>query len=104
LYVIYRALPGGSDRIVLYYRLMATWTGLGDNTELFWAVLSQRQRDQAARFVRKRRRGMVGNNAACGSRLERVPVGAGVSAEEKASGLRVTGERRTDEIKRRGRR
>jgi hypothetical protein len=40
LYVIYRALPGGSDRIVLYYCLMATWTGLGDNTELFWAVLS----------------------------------------------------------------
>jgi hypothetical protein len=39
--VIYRALPGGSDRIVLYYCLMATWTGLGDNTELFWAVLSQ---------------------------------------------------------------
>jgi hypothetical protein len=38
--VIYRALPGGSDRIVLYYCLMATWTGLGDNTELFWAVLS----------------------------------------------------------------
>jgi hypothetical protein len=21
---------------------MATWTGLGDNTELFWAVLSHR--------------------------------------------------------------
>jgi hypothetical protein len=38
--VIYRALPGGSDRIVLYYCLMAMWTGLGDNTELFWAVLS----------------------------------------------------------------
>jgi hypothetical protein len=38
--VIYRALPGGSDRIVLYFCLMATWTGLGDNTELFWAVLS----------------------------------------------------------------
>jgi hypothetical protein len=33
-----------------------------------------------------------------------VPVGAGVSAEEKASGLRVTGERRTNEIQRRGRR
>jgi hypothetical protein len=42
LYVIYRALPGGSDRIVLYYCLMATWTGLGDNTELFLAVLSHR--------------------------------------------------------------
>jgi hypothetical protein len=42
LYVIYRALPSGSGRIVLYYCLMATWTGLGDNTELFWAVLSQR--------------------------------------------------------------
>jgi hypothetical protein len=41
LYVIYRALPGGSDLIVLYYCLMAMWTGLGDNTELFWAVLSQ---------------------------------------------------------------
>jgi hypothetical protein len=41
LYVIYRALPGGSDRIVLYYCLMATWTGLGDKTELFLAVLSQ---------------------------------------------------------------
>jgi hypothetical protein len=41
LYVIYWALPGGSDRIVPYYCLMATWTGLGDNTELFWAVLSQ---------------------------------------------------------------
>jgi hypothetical protein len=40
LYVIYRGLPGGSDRIVLYYCLMATWTGLGDNTKLFWAVLS----------------------------------------------------------------
>jgi hypothetical protein len=39
--VIYRALPGGSDRIVLYYCLIATWTGLGDNMELFWAVLSQ---------------------------------------------------------------
>jgi hypothetical protein len=38
--VIYRALPGGIDRIILYYYLMATWTGLGDNTELFWAVLS----------------------------------------------------------------
>jgi hypothetical protein len=38
--VIYRALPGGSDIIVLYYCLMATWTGLGDNTKLFWAVLS----------------------------------------------------------------
>jgi hypothetical protein len=42
--VIYRALPGGSDGIVLYYCLMATWTGLGDNTELFWAVLSHPQR------------------------------------------------------------
>jgi hypothetical protein len=42
LYVIYRALPGGSDLIILYYCLMAMWTGLGDNTELFWAVLSQR--------------------------------------------------------------
>jgi hypothetical protein len=41
LYVIYRALPGGSDLIILYYCLMAKWTGLGDNTELFWAVLSQ---------------------------------------------------------------
>jgi hypothetical protein len=41
LYVIYWALPGGSDRIVIYYCLMAMWTGLGDNTELFWAVLSQ---------------------------------------------------------------
>jgi hypothetical protein len=41
LYVIYRALPGGSDLIILYYCLMATWTSLGDNTELFWAVLSQ---------------------------------------------------------------
>jgi hypothetical protein len=41
LYVIYRVLPSGSDRIILYYCLMATWTGLGDNTELFWAVLSQ---------------------------------------------------------------
>jgi hypothetical protein len=40
LYVIYRALPGGSDLIILYYCLMATWTGLGDNTELFWVVLS----------------------------------------------------------------
>jgi hypothetical protein len=40
LYVIYRALPDGSDLIILYYCLMATWTGLGDNTELFWAVLS----------------------------------------------------------------
>jgi hypothetical protein len=41
--VIYRALPGGSDLIILYYCLMATWTGLGDNTKLFWAVLSQQQ-------------------------------------------------------------
>jgi hypothetical protein len=40
LYVIYRALPSGSDLIILYYCLMAKWTGLGDNTELFWAVLS----------------------------------------------------------------
>jgi hypothetical protein len=40
--VIYRALPGGSDLIILYYCLMATWTGLGDNTELFWVVLSHR--------------------------------------------------------------
>jgi hypothetical protein len=38
--VIHRALPGGSNLIILYYCLMATWTGLGDNTELFWAVLS----------------------------------------------------------------
>jgi hypothetical protein len=29
------------DKILLYYCLMDTWTGLGDNTELFWAVLSQ---------------------------------------------------------------
>jgi hypothetical protein len=34
-------LAGGSDLIILYYCLMATWTGLGDNTELFWVVLSQ---------------------------------------------------------------
>jgi hypothetical protein len=34
-------LPGRSDLIILYYCLMAKWTGLGDNTELFWAVLSQ---------------------------------------------------------------
>jgi hypothetical protein len=27
--------------MILYYCLMATWIGLGDNTELFWAVLSQ---------------------------------------------------------------
>jgi hypothetical protein len=40
LQVIYRALPGRSDKIVPYYCLMATWTGLGDNTELFWVVLS----------------------------------------------------------------
>jgi hypothetical protein len=38
--VIYRALPGGSDLIIIYYCLMAMWTGLGNNTELFWAVLS----------------------------------------------------------------
>jgi hypothetical protein len=31
---------GGSDLIILYYCLMAMWTGLGDNTELFWAILS----------------------------------------------------------------
>jgi hypothetical protein len=43
LYVIYRALPGRSDLIILYYCLMAKWTGLGDNTELFWAVLSQHE-------------------------------------------------------------
>jgi hypothetical protein len=43
LYVIYRALPGGNDLIILYYCLMAKWTGLGDNTELFWAVLSHTQ-------------------------------------------------------------
>jgi hypothetical protein len=41
LQVIYRALPGKSDKILLYYFLMAMWIGLGDNTELFWAVLSQ---------------------------------------------------------------
>jgi hypothetical protein len=38
-------LPGftrRSDLIILYYCLMATWTGLGNNTELFWAVLSQK--------------------------------------------------------------
>jgi hypothetical protein len=40
--VIHRALPGGSDRIILYYCSMAMWTGLGNNTELFWAVLSQK--------------------------------------------------------------
>jgi hypothetical protein len=28
-------------KIILYYCLMATWIGLGDNTELFWVVLSQ---------------------------------------------------------------
>jgi hypothetical protein len=39
--VIHRALPSGSDLLILYYFLMATWTGLGDNTEFFWAILSQ---------------------------------------------------------------
>jgi hypothetical protein len=43
VYVIYRALPGGNDLIILYYCLMAMWTGLGDNTELFWAVLSHQR-------------------------------------------------------------
>jgi hypothetical protein len=43
LYVIYRALPGGSDLIIFYYCLMAMWTGLGDNMELFLAVLSHMQ-------------------------------------------------------------
>jgi hypothetical protein len=38
--VILLAWPGKGNRIVLYYCLMATWTGLGDNTELFWAILS----------------------------------------------------------------
>jgi hypothetical protein len=47
--VIYRALPGGSDLIILYYYLMAKWTGLGDNTKLFWVVLSQ---DSGAHLVR----------------------------------------------------
>jgi hypothetical protein len=41
LQVIHRALPGGSDKIILYYCLMVTWTGLDDNTELFCVVLSQ---------------------------------------------------------------
>jgi hypothetical protein len=41
LYVIYQAGPDRGDKIVLYYCLMATWAGLGDYTELFWAVLSQ---------------------------------------------------------------
>jgi hypothetical protein len=34
-------VSGKGDKILIYYCLMATWTGLGDNTELFWAVLSQ---------------------------------------------------------------
>jgi hypothetical protein len=38
--VIHRAWPDRGDKILLYYCLMVTWTGLGDNTKLFWAVLS----------------------------------------------------------------
>jgi hypothetical protein len=55
--VIYLALPGGSDRIVLYYCLMATWTGLGDNTKLFWAVLSHCARVEEEQRVGEERRG-----------------------------------------------
>jgi hypothetical protein len=39
-------LPGlltrqNNDKIFPYYCLMTKWSGLGDNTELSWAVLSQ---------------------------------------------------------------
>jgi hypothetical protein len=41
LQVIHQALPARYDIILLYYCLMAKWTGLGNNTELFWSGLSQ---------------------------------------------------------------
>jgi hypothetical protein len=35
--------PATLNGMVLYYRLMTKWSGLGDSTELFWMGLSQRR-------------------------------------------------------------
>jgi hypothetical protein len=86
LYVIYRSLPGESDLIILYYCLMATWTGLGDNTKLFWAVLSQRIPRSSRRRADPTRR--FEEAVACGRTRELDPswgrvvvVGEGLGAE-----------------------
>jgi hypothetical protein len=52
--VIHRAWPSRVEKIHPCYRWWAKWTGVGDNTNLFWVVLSQ----QAPQ--RRRNRSLVG--------------------------------------------